>query len=241
MPLLRVRTRRTLSTPSSACSQECHLWDAAAEAVHHPHHARRQPAPRVQPGVPRLSPDQRQHQRSRLQPASQRAGHRVHRLRRLPLVAAEARRQGRLHLVPHERAGVPPLPGQQPRLQELRRLPHHEARRQEGGDEQVRVLPQGQLGPPGAALQHRDQEVRVRRVPQPRSCTRARSATAVKNCRTCHRRQVPRRAAHAAASRPARSCHSVALRHDNGYQCTLCHRRAVHNRQAQRHQSDNAT
>jgi hypothetical protein len=50
---------------------------------------------------------------------------------------------------------------------------------------------------------------------------------AVKDCRTCHRGKF-----HAAQRTPAKSrctsCHRVALRHDNGYQCTLCHRRAVH-------------
>jgi hypothetical protein len=50
----------------------------------------------------------------------------------------------------------------------------------------------------------------------------------VKNCRTCHGGKY-----HAAQRTPPKSactrCHNVALRHDNGYQCTLCHRRAVHN------------
>jgi hypothetical protein len=50
----------------------------------------------------------------------------------------------------------------------------------------------------------------------------------VRNCRTCHTRKF-----HGAQGTPGKSactqCHSVALRHDDGYQCTLCHRRAVHN------------
>jgi hypothetical protein len=50
----------------------------------------------------------------------------------------------------------------------------------------------------------------------------------VKNCRTCHAGKY-----HASQRTPPKStcrrCHSVALRHDNGYQCTLCHRRAIHN------------
>ncbi|HET6475211.1 MAG TPA: hypothetical protein VFH93_03930 [Thermoleophilia bacterium] len=49
----------------------------------------------------------------------------------------------------------------------------------------------------------------------------------VKNCRTCHTGKF-----HARQKDPSKSkctkCHSVALRHDNGYQCTLCHRRAIH-------------
>ena len=53
-------------------------------------------------------------------------------------------------------------------------------------------------------------------------------SNAVKNCRTCHSGKY-----HAAQRTPPKSactrCHNVALRHDNGYQCTLCHRRAVHN------------
>jgi hypothetical protein len=51
----------------------------------------------------------------------------------------------------------------------------------------------------------------------------------VKSCRTCHRGNF-----HAAQRAPAKSiclnCHPSASRHDNGFQCTLCHRRAVHNR-----------
>ena len=50
---------------------------------------------------------------------------------------------------------------------------------------------------------------------------------AVKNCRTCHGGKY-----HAAQRTPAKSvctrCHSSAKRHANGFQCTLCHRRAVH-------------
>jgi hypothetical protein len=49
----------------------------------------------------------------------------------------------------------------------------------------------------------------------------------VKNCRTCHRGRY-----HAAQRAPGKSvctgCHSIAKRHDNGFACTLCHRRAVH-------------
>lgn len=51
---------------------------------------------------------------------------------------------------------------------------------------------------------------------------------AVRNCRTCHKGKF-----HARQARPARSvcagCHRRALRHTGRFQCTLCHRRAVHN------------
>jgi len=51
----------------------------------------------------------------------------------------------------------------------------------------------------------------------------------VKNCRTCHKGKY-----HAKQRTPGKSactkCHKPALRHDNGYQCTLCHRKAVHDR-----------
>jgi len=50
----------------------------------------------------------------------------------------------------------------------------------------------------------------------------------VKNCRTCHGGKY-----HARQPLPSRTvctrCHTSALRHSNGFQCTLCHRRAVHN------------
>lgn len=52
---------------------------------------------------------------------------------------------------------------------------------------------------------------------------------AVKSCRTCHGGRY-----HAQQRTPGKAtctrCHSIAKRHDNGFQCTLCHRRAVHNR-----------
>ena len=50
---------------------------------------------------------------------------------------------------------------------------------------------------------------------------------AVKSCRTCHKSKY-----HARQPKPGKSvctrCHGGATRHANGYQCTLCHRRAVH-------------
>jgi hypothetical protein len=49
----------------------------------------------------------------------------------------------------------------------------------------------------------------------------------VKNCRTCHGGKY-----HAKQRTPSKSvclkCHSRARYHTNGYQCTLCHRKAVH-------------
>ncbi len=51
----------------------------------------------------------------------------------------------------------------------------------------------------------------------------------VKSCRTCHSGRY-----HAQQRTPSKAtcerCHNIAKRHDNGFQCTLCHRRAVHNR-----------
>jgi hypothetical protein len=56
----------------------------------------------------------------------------------------------------------------------------------------------------------------------------SRVSKAVKSCRTCHKGKY-----HATQRKPARSvcttCHKRALWHANGYSCTLCHRRAVHN------------
>lgn len=50
---------------------------------------------------------------------------------------------------------------------------------------------------------------------------------AVRSCRACHRGKF-----HARQRTPARSvctaCHGSALAHANGFQCILCHRRAVH-------------
>jgi hypothetical protein len=56
----------------------------------------------------------------------------------------------------------------------------------------------------------------------------SRVSKAVSSCRTCHAGRY-----HAAQKTPSRNvctrCHSRALNHANGYQCTLCHLRAVHN------------
>ena len=52
-------------------------------------------------------------------------------------------------------------------------------------------------------------------------------STRVRSCRTCHKGRY-----HAAQRTPGKAvctgCHSIAKRHDNGFACTLCHRRAVH-------------
>ena len=56
----------------------------------------------------------------------------------------------------------------------------------------------------------------------------SRVSKAVTSCRTCHSGKY-----HAAQRLPTRTvctrCHASAARHADGYQCTLCHRRAVHN------------
>jgi hypothetical protein len=57
---------------------------------------------------------------------------------------------------------------------------------------------------------------------------------AVASCRTCHSGKY-----HAAQRTPSRTvctrCHTRALGHANGFQCTLCHRRAVHNSRPNAH------
>jgi hypothetical protein len=57
---------------------------------------------------------------------------------------------------------------------------------------------------------------------------------AVTSCRTCHGGRY-----HAAQRTPSRTvctrCHTRALGHANGYQCTLCHRSAVHNSRPNAH------
>ena len=56
----------------------------------------------------------------------------------------------------------------------------------------------------------------------------SRVSKAVTSCRSCHGGRY-----HAAQRTPSRNvctrCHGNALRHADGYQCTLCHIRAVHN------------
>ena len=65
----------SLSSPSAACSQDCHLYDKAAQALRDAVHARRVAAPRrlrLRQHLPRLSLDEHRHHRPRRQPASQR-------------------------------------------------------------------------------------------------------------------------------------------------------------------------
>lgn len=56
----------------------------------------------------------------------------------------------------------------------------------------------------------------------------SRVSSAVTSCRTCHAGKY-----HAAQKTPSRTvctrCHTRALSHADGFQCTLCHSRAVHN------------
>ena len=82
-------------------------------------------------------------------------------------------------------------------------------------------------GRAGAALQQRHQEVRLQRLPHQEAArqrgqqVRSRTAAPATAASTT-------RAAHATGKSTCTGCHSVAERHDNGFQCTLCHRRAVH-------------
>jgi len=56
----------------------------------------------------------------------------------------------------------------------------------------------------------------------------ARRGSGITSCQTCHKGKF-----HAAQRIPGNSvctgCHGRAVRHTNGYRCTLCHRSAVHN------------
>ena len=56
----------------------------------------------------------------------------------------------------------------------------------------------------------------------------SRRGSGIRNCGTCHRGKF-----HAAQRTPGNSvctgCHGRAVRHTNGFRCTLCHRSAVHN------------
>ena len=218
----------TLSTPSSACSQECHLWNATQKQYIIPSTHGTNPHLGSTTAVPRLPSDEREHRRSRLEPAPQRAGPRVHRVRRVPLVAAEARRQGRrAPAATRTRTAFHLYAGQQPRLQEVRLLPLHEARRHEGPDQQVRR--------PATRAPAAGRRSTPRRSPRsscaaratPRSCTRAPSARRSRAAaRATAASTTPRSARRPSPS--ARGATRPPLRHANGFQCTLCHRRAVH-------------
>ena len=218
----------TLSTPSSACSQECHLWNSIQKQYITPFTHGTNPHLGLHPGVPRLPLHQPRHRRPGLEPAPQRPGHGVQPVRRLPLFAAEARRQGRLRQLPHQRAGVPPLPGRQPGLQELRlaatpcATPARRSRRASARPATraaTAARPSTPRRSPGSSSAA---------AATARRCTPPGSARPCSSCRTCHGGKY-----HAAQKTPSRNvctrCHGRALNHANGYQCTLCHRRAVHN------------
>jgi hypothetical protein len=82
---------------------------------------------------------------------------------------------------------------------------------------------------PAAKAQHSS------RVTSARTCSACHSqrlhasalGSGIRNCGTCHKGKF-----HASQRRPPNSvctrCHTGAVRHTNGYSCTLCHRRQVH-------------
>ena len=201
----------TLSSPSSACSQECHLWNATQKQYITPTTHGTNPHLGSTTACLDCHPTSVSWNDPGVEPAPSGHGSRLHRVRRVPLVAAEARRQGRVRQLSHQRHGVPPVPGQQPRVQAVRLLPLHEARRQEGADQQVRQLPQGHRRPAGAALVVGHQEVRLRRLPQQQAARAGREQGGQELPHLPHR-QVPRSAAHAgrrasapSATRPPRA------------------------------------
>ena len=195
--------RQPTPTPTetpSACSQECHLWDSAQKQYIVPFTHGDNPHLGLDARVPRLPRRGALELRPRPEPAPQRQATGFTKCGGVPLLAAEARRQGRLHHVPHERAGIPPVPGEQPRATRSAASCHtmKHAGKKVSTRASARSCHKGTSRPSGAALLEGHQEVRLQRLPQAEALHASPVSREVKSCRTCHTRQVPRRSAHAA-------------------------------------------
>ena len=220
----------TLSTPSSACSQECHLWNAAQKAYDNPVHSRHDPHLGSPPECLDCHSPSDVDRRPGGQPAPQRPGHRLRPRARLPLVTAEARRQGRLRSCHTGCAGVPPRT--RPRAPASRTAAPATPR-----GTPARTVPQSKCaqchkGTARAdAAQHSStvtKKLRLHRLSH-QGAARVQGQQRRQELQHLPRQQVPRHAAHAVAHASAPGATARPLSHANGYQCTLCHRRAVHN------------
>ena len=216
----RARTRRTLSTPSSACSQECHLWDptqkqyitpsthgtnphlgstpGSASTAIRPASASSIPAPARTtagrpPGSPTAAPATRRRRSTPARSPAPRATRTRRRSTSTRPAAPASRSCGTCHAMRHAGTKV--------------------------ADQQVRRLPQGHARRPAAAQHstHGHQEVRVRRRATRKKLHASAVSNAVKNCRTCHRGKYHAAPAHARQVACARAATASPLRHDNGY------------------------
>ena len=157
-----------------------------------------------------------------------RARRRVHPVRRLPLVAAEARRQGRLHAVPHQRAAFHLYKANSPGFKKCGSCHAMKHAGVKIATSKCAACHKGSGGRPVAALHHRS--------PRSTCCGGCHSkklhASAVSQVGQelphVPQRQVPRAARSCRPGRCARAATRRPLRHANGFQCTLCHRRAIH-------------
>ena len=163
----------TLSTPGTACSQECHLWNAAQKAyiipsTHgaNPHLGSSSDCTSCHAtSVSIFDPGSSPHHSGQATGFSDcGACHSS-----LP----EACGQGPVHQVPHDCRGLPPVHREQPRVQELPQLPRHEACGQGGREQQVRDLPQGVLRPHRPSTPRRSPGSSCVPAATPRGCTPA--------------------------------------------------------------------
>ena len=217
----------TLSTPSSACAQECHLWNSTQKQYEIPFsHG---PAPHL--GATAECLDCHSMSTSVFDPGSS------------PHHSGEATgfsQCGACHSSPQRHAGRVACGRCHTTAQEFhlfqasspgyKKCGACHTKRHAGKKVAQSRCAQCHKGTNGRPVQHSS---RVTKKSVCSGChTKAlhasRVSKSVKSCRTCHGGKY-----HAKQRTPARTvctkCHSRALRHANGYQCTLCHRRAVHN------------
>ena len=185
-----------LSTPSSACSQECHLWSSVQKqyitpSTHgtDPHLGSSSECLGCHPTSVGISdPGSSPHHSGQ---------------------ATGFSSCGACHSSPQKHAGKVACTSchtdaqafhlyeaSDPGSKKCGSLPHHEARRGQGRREQVRAVSQGELRPHRTALLVGDQEVRVQRLPQQEAARQCREQQGEELPHVSHR-QVPRRAAHA--------------------------------------------
>jgi hypothetical protein len=217
----------TLSTPSSACSQECHLWNAAQKAYtipfthgDNPHLGSTPECLDCHSTSPSISdPGASPHHSGQATGFTQcSACHSSPQKHAGKVACASCHKNAEaFHLYQASSPG-------------FKNCGDCHTKRHAGKKVPQSKCAQCHKGSSGRPAQHSS------KVTKKYVCTgchtkalhASKVSSAVKNCRTCHSTKY-----HASQPTPSRTvcsrCHTRALNHANGYQCTLCHRRAVHN------------
>jgi hypothetical protein len=217
----------TLSTPSSACSQECHLWNEAQKAYTIPFtHG-------VNPHLGSTPECLNCHSAS---PSWSDPGSSPHHSGQ----ATGFNQCGACHSSQQKHAGKVACASCHPNAEQFhlyqasspgfKNCTSCHTKKHAGKKIAQSKCAQCHKGTSGRTVQHSSKITKkyVCSGCHSKALHASRVSSAVKSCRTCHGGKY-----HASQPTPSRTvctrCHTRALNHANGYQCTLCHRRAVHN------------